>query len=59
MDDYAEENHIDRVDFIKCDVEVSELFVYEGGRKLIAKSRPVIIFINASEMVGKVWLSSE
>lgn len=49
MDDWAKDNHIDKVDFIKCDVEGSELFVYEGGMELIKKSRPIIF----SEMLRK------
>lgn len=42
MDDWAKDNHIDKVDFIKCDVEGAELFVYEGGIELIKKSKPII-----------------
>lgn len=49
MDDWAEENNVGKVDFIKCDVEGSELFVYEGGMELIAKSKPIIF----SEMLRK------
>lgn len=49
MDDWAKDNHIDKVDFIKCDVEGAELFVYEGGMELIKKSKPIIF----SEMLRK------
>lgn len=49
MDDYVTEHHINRVDFIKCDVEGAELFVYEGGREIITKNRPIIF----SEMLRK------
>lgn len=49
MDEWAEENKIEKVDFIKCDVEGSELFVYEGGINLIAKNHPIIF----SEMLRK------
>lgn len=31
MDDWVRENNVSKVDFIKCDVEGSELFVYGGG----------------------------
>jgi FkbM family methyltransferase len=30
------------IDFIKCDVEGAELFVFQGGMKALAKCRPVI-----------------
>lgn len=40
---------ITKVDFIKCDVEGTELFVYEGGKKTIEKYRPIIM----SEMLRK------
>lgn len=49
MDDWAKENHVDKVDFIKCDVEGAELFVYKGGMGLIEKSKPIIF----SEMLRK------
>ena len=49
MDDWAKEHKIGKVDFIKCDVEGSELFVYEGGIELIKQNRPIIF----SEMLRK------
>ena len=49
MDEWASQNRIDRLDFIKCDVEGSELFVYQGGRETIEKYKPVIF----SEMLRK------
>jgi FkbM family methyltransferase len=38
-----------RVDFIKCDVEGAELFVFQGGMKCIASDHPIIL----SEMLRK------
>ena len=49
MDDFARMEHVDSVDFIKCDVEGAELFVYEGGANLINRSKPVVF----SEMLRK------
>lgn len=49
MDDFIKEEGIDRLDFIKCDVEGSELFVYQGGKETIEKFKPVIF----SEMLRK------
>lgn len=49
MDSWVSQNEIDRVDFIKCDVEGSEFFVYQGGRETIQKYKPIIF----SEMLRK------
>lgn len=49
LDDWAAEHEIDRLDFIKCDVEGSEFFVYQGGAKTIDRCRPIIF----SEMLRK------
>lgn len=49
MDDFVESNHIDRLDFIKCDVEGAELFVYKGGINSIERYKPIIF----SEMLRK------
>lgn len=49
MDDWARENKITKVDFIKCDVEGAELFVYKGGREVIEQSKPIVF----SEMLRK------
>lgn len=42
LDDWAKENHIDRCDFMKIDIEGAEMFAFKGGRKFIEKTRPVI-----------------
>ena len=49
MDDFIKDNKIDRLDFIKCDVEGSELFVYQGGIEAIKKFKPIVF----SEMLRK------
>lgn len=49
LDDWVAEQEIDRVDFVKCDVEGSEFFVYQGGAKTIERCRPIIF----SEMLRK------
>ena len=41
VDDYVAASGA-RVDFMKCDVEGAELFVFEGGRKTIAQNRPIV-----------------
>lgn len=48
MDKFVEERQI-AIDFIKCDVEGAELFVFQGGTEAIRKHRPIVF----SEMLRK------
>jgi FkbM family methyltransferase len=48
MDNFVNEYHL-KVDFIKCDVEGAELFVFQGGIETIKKHKPIIF----SEMLRK------
>lgn len=41
LDDFVKENKL-KVDFIKCDVEGSELLVFEGAKKTISRYKPII-----------------
>lgn len=49
MDDFVKANEVSGLDFIKCDVEGTELFVYEGGKETIDLYKPIIM----SEMLRK------
>lgn len=49
MDKWREINQVDGLEFIKCDVEGAELFVYQGGLETIKRYKPVIF----SEMLRK------
>lgn len=42
FDDYAEQNKLEQIDFIKCDVEGAELFVFQGALKSLEKYKPII-----------------
>lgn len=42
LDDVMKNESIKRMDFLKCDVEGAELFVFEGGAKSIGKFTPII-----------------
>jgi FkbM family methyltransferase len=42
LDDYAAEQRLASVDFIKIDVEGAELLVLKGARKLLGKFRPIV-----------------
>jgi FkbM family methyltransferase len=48
LDDFVAANNL-RVDFIKCDVEGAELFVFKGAIKTLGQFRPVIF----TEMLRK------
>ena len=43
LDDWLDERDIERVDFIKMDVEGSEPSAIEGGQKLFSKQRPTFV----------------
>jgi FkbM family methyltransferase len=49
IDNFVTNNKIVKIDFIKCDVEGSELFVFQGGIESIKKYSPVIF----TEMLRK------
>lgn len=49
LDEFLELKSVNKLDFIKCDVEGSEYFVYQGGIETIKKFKPVIF----SEMLRK------
>lgn len=49
LDNFVINNRIDKIDFIKCDVEGSELFVFEGGINSIKEFKPIIF----TEMLRK------
>lgn len=53
MDDFILNNKISKLDFIKCDVEGSELHVLQGGSKNIEKYLPMVMV----EMVRK-WTAN-
>ncbi len=43
LDDYLHSHDIEKVDFIKLDVDGGELEVLEGGREMLARIRPPIV----------------
>ncbi|MDA0833993.1 MAG: FkbM family methyltransferase [Planctomycetota bacterium] len=42
LDDYVRDNGVERLDFIKCDVEGAELLVLQGATATIEKYKPTI-----------------
>ena len=42
LDEFVFESGINKLDFIKCDVEGSELFVFQGGMHSINQYKPII-----------------
>lgn len=47
LDAYAEARRIDRLDFVKCDVEGAELLVLRGGAETLRRTRP-LLFLEVS-----------
>jgi len=41
LDDFVNDREV-RVDFIKCDVEGAELFVFLGAKKILSKNKPIV-----------------
>lgn len=42
FDEYAETKALSAIDFIKCDVEGAELFVFQGAQKSLEKYKPIV-----------------
>ena len=49
MDTFVKDEKISALDFVKCDVEGAEYFVYQGGLETLKKFKPIIF----SEMLRK------
>jgi FkbM family methyltransferase len=49
IDNFTKEKGITKLDFVKCDVEGAELFVYKGGAATFEKCKPIIF----TEMLRK------
>jgi hypothetical protein len=49
LDEFAEEEKIDKVDLIKIDVEGYEMFALEGAQKIIKRWNP-ILFVELVEV---------
>ena len=53
LDDWAEQQCIGKIDFIKCDVEGHELDVFAGGSHLLARDKPTLLFKSHEFQVRK------
>ena len=49
LDNYVMDNNIEKIDFIKCDVEGAEYFVFQGGLETIKRNKPIVF----TEMLRK------
>jgi len=43
LDEFVNKNKISKINFIKCDVEGAEFFVFQGGAKAIERFKPIIL----------------
>jgi len=43
LDTFVEENKIKKIDFVKCDVEGSELQVFSGGHDSLVRFKPIVL----------------
>ncbi|MBN2600989.1 MAG: FkbM family methyltransferase [Candidatus Marinimicrobia bacterium] len=43
LDDYCREKNIERIDFIKCDTEGHEYFIFSGALECLAKYKPSVL----------------
>ncbi|KAA6336829.1 hypothetical protein EZS27_015044 [termite gut metagenome] len=48
LDQYVENKNL-KIDFIKCDVEGAELFVFKGGKNILEQQQPIVF----TEMLRK------
>ncbi|WP_133013305.1 FkbM family methyltransferase [Marinomonas flavescens] len=49
LDDFFKDNNLDKLDFIKCDVEGAELLTFKGAVETISKQKPIVF----TEMLRK------
>lgn len=53
LDDFVTQQHIDKIDFIKCDVEGAEKLIIEGGMETIKRDWPTFML-----EIGNLWTAS-
>lgn len=58
LDDYVAEKDLQRIDFIKCDVEGAELLVMKGARQTLTRMRPIIMLEIAEEWTRRFGYSA-
>jgi FkbM family methyltransferase len=59
LDDYVAQKGLQRVDFIKCDVEGAELLVMKGAEGVLAKMRPIVMLEIAGEWTNRFGYSPD
>ncbi len=58
LDLVADELNLNRIDFIKLDVEGAEELVFRGGREILAKHRPLVLFEVNPEAAARLNLDA-
>lgn len=59
LDEYVKHQHIDKVDFIKCDVEGAELLVLRGAVEILKKDKPNMLLEIADEWTKRFGYRAE
>lgn len=53
LDDFVAERRIDRIDFMKIDIQGAEILLLEGGRRTLAELRPdLVVEVSPADMAG-------
>lgn len=59
LDDYVAQKGLNRIDFIKCDVEGAEFLVMKGASHVLASLRPIVMLEIAEEWTRRFGFSSD
>jgi FkbM family methyltransferase len=55
LDPYLRDNGIDRVDFMKMDIEGAELEAFRGAKRLLTSERRPTLVVEMADQVSKSW----
>jgi FkbM family methyltransferase len=58
IDEFVTENNIEKIDFIRCDTEGSEMLILKGGSKTLEKNKPNLLIEIHSNALKEVFKSS-
>jgi FkbM family methyltransferase len=59
VDEYVKQNHINRIDFIKLDIEGAELHALNGMRETLKRFRPILLMELSTEVLPNTPLTPD